>query len=101
MTRTTHSCSESPIIFDKFMERSGLSQNTRRIHFANIRAAINEAYKRELTDADPFRRFKIKTEKTAKRSLPVEELRKLFDYEGDGELTDDSEQHTTVSVIGY
>lgn len=66
---------------DKFMERSGLSQNTRRIHFANIRAAINDAYRRELTDADPFRRFRLKSEKTAKRSLPVEELRKLFDYE--------------------
>lgn len=65
---------------DRFMEKSGLSQNTRRIHFANIRAAINDAYKRELTDADPFRRFRLKTEKTAKRSMPVEELRKLFDY---------------------
>lgn len=66
--------------FEKFMEKSGLSVNTRRIHFANIRAAINDAYKRELTDADPFRRFKLKKEKTAKRSLPVEELRKLFAY---------------------
>lgn len=66
--------------FEKFMEKKGLSQNTRRIHFANIRAAINEAYKRELTDADPFRRFKLKKEKTAKRSLSVEELRKLFAY---------------------
>lgn len=66
--------------FDRFMEKSGLSQNTRRIHFANIRAAINEAYKRELTDCDPFRRFRLKTEKTAKRSMPVDELRQLFDY---------------------
>lgn len=66
--------------FDKFMEKAGLSQNTRRIHFANIRAAINEAYRRELTDADPFRRFKLKKEKTAKRSLSVEDLRKLFAY---------------------
>lgn len=66
--------------FDKFMDKAGLSVNTRRIHFANIRAAINDAYKRELTDADPFRRFKLKKEKTAKRSLPVDELRKLFNY---------------------
>ena len=66
--------------FEKFMEKAGLSKNTRRIHFANIRAAINDAYKRELTDADPFRRFRLKTEKTAKRSMPVEELRKLFSY---------------------
>lgn len=67
--------------FDKFMEKAGLAQNTRRIHFANIRAAINEAYRRELTDADPFRRFKLKKEKTAKRSLPVTELRRLFAYD--------------------
>lgn len=66
--------------FDRFMEISGLSQNTRRIHFANIRAAVNDAYKRELTDADPFRRFRLKTEKTVKRSMPIEELRQLFDY---------------------
>lgn len=66
--------------FDRFMERTGLSQNTRRIHFANIRAAVNDAYKRELTDVDPFRRFRLKTEKTAKRSMSVEELRQLFDY---------------------
>lgn len=67
--------------FDKFMDGAGLSQNTRRIHFANIRAAINEAYKRDLTEVDPFKRFKLKTEETAKRSLTVEELRKLFDYQ--------------------
>lgn len=67
--------------FEKFMEKAGLSQNTRRIHFANIRAAINDAYKRDLTDADPFRRFKLKKEKTAKRALSVEELRKLFAYD--------------------
>lgn len=66
--------------FDRFMVRAGLSQNTRRIHFANIRAAVNDAYKRELTDVDPFRRFRLKTEKTAKRSMPVEELQQLFNY---------------------
>lgn len=66
--------------FDRFMERTGLSQNTRRIHFANIRAAVNDAYKRELTDVDPFRRFRLKTEKTAKRSMSAEELLQLFDY---------------------
>lgn len=66
--------------FDRFMKRTGLSQNTRRIHFANIRAAVNDAYKRELTDADPFRRFRLKTEKTAKRSMSAEELPQLFDY---------------------
>lgn len=69
--------------FEAYMKKAGLSQNTCRIHFANIRAAINDAYKRELTDVDPFRRFKLKKEKTIKRSLPVEELRKLFCYDAE------------------
>ena len=49
---------------EKGMAQAGLSVNTRRIHMANIRAVINEAFRRELTEADPFRRFRIKREKT-------------------------------------
>lgn len=66
--------------FEKYMIRSGLSQNTRKIHFGNIRAAMRDAYKRELTDADPFRRFSFRPAKTRKRSLSVDELRSLFNY---------------------
>lgn len=64
--------------FENFMKKAGLSQNTRKIHFGNIRTAMREAYKRELTDADPFRRFSFRPAKTRKRSLSVEELRELF-----------------------
>lgn len=60
--------------------KRGLSQNTRKIHFGNIRIAMREAYKRELTNNDPFRRFSFRPEKTRKRSLSVEDLRKLFNY---------------------
>lgn len=66
--------------FENYMKKAGLSQNTRKIHFGNIRTAMREAYKRELTDADPFRRFTFRPAKTRKRSLSVEELRRLFDY---------------------
>lgn len=66
--------------FESFMKKAGLSQNTRKIHFGNIRTAMREAYKRELTDADPFRRFSFRPAKTRKRSLTIDELRKLFDY---------------------
>lgn len=66
--------------FETYMKRAGLSQNTRKIHFGNIRTAMRDAYKRELTDADPFRRFSFSPAKTRKRSLPVEELRRLFNY---------------------
>lgn len=66
--------------FENYMKKAGLSQNTRKIHFGNIRTAMREAYKRELTEADPFRRFTFRPAKTRKRSLTVEELRALFDY---------------------
>lgn len=64
--------------FEKWMKKKKLSQNTRKIHFGNIRAAIREAYKRELTEADPFRRFSFRPAKTRKRSLDINELRRLF-----------------------
>lgn len=59
---------------DDAMRRRGFSTNTRGLHFANIRAVCNEAYRRELTDALPFRRFRIRTERTAKRSMTPADL---------------------------
>ena len=59
---------------------SGASQNTRNIHFKNIRTCLNRAIDEELTSNYPFRRFKIKAEETRKRNLPVKELRRLFSY---------------------
>lgn len=64
--------------FEVWMKKNNLSQNTRKIHFGNIRTAIREAYKRELTEADPFRRFSFRPAKTRKRSLDINELRRLF-----------------------
>lgn len=56
------------------------SQNYRNIHLRNIRSVFNFAIDEELTNFYPFRRFKIKPVRTAKRSLTVEELRTLFNY---------------------
>ncbi|MCM1141816.1 MAG: site-specific integrase, partial [Muribaculum sp.] len=67
--------------FDEWMEGEGLKQNTRNIHFKNIRTVINRAIDEELTEKYPFRRFKIRPEATRKRNLRVEELRKLFTCE--------------------
>lgn len=66
---------------DEKMVEEGLSQNSRNIHFKNIRTCLNRAIDDELTNNYPFRRFKIKAEETRKRNLPVEELRRLFDYD--------------------
>ncbi len=65
--------------FEAFCAKTA-SKNARNIHLRNIRAVFNNAIDFEITAAYPFRRFKIRPEATRKRSLTVEELRKLFDY---------------------
>lgn len=65
--------------FEAFCAQTA-SKNARNIHLRNIRAVFNNAIDYEITSAYPFRRFKIRPEATRKRSLTVEELRKLFDY---------------------
>lgn len=68
--------------FDDWMEDRGNSVNTRSIHLRNLRAVYNEAIKEGVITQEgyPFRRFRIKTQQTAKRSLSIEELRLLRDY---------------------
>lgn len=65
--------------FEAFCAKTA-SKNARNIHLRNIRAVFNNAIDYEITTAYPFRRFKIRPEATRKRSLSVEELRKLFVY---------------------
>lgn len=69
--------------FGIWLQEQGNSINTISIHYRNMRAVFNDAIDNELTSAYPFRRFKIKTIKTAKRSLSVEELRLLWHAEVD------------------
>lgn len=57
-----------------------VSTNTIAISMRNIRAVVNAAIDDELTTLYPFRKFKIKHEETAKRSLTIEDLRTLRDY---------------------
>ncbi|MDE6651337.1 MAG: site-specific integrase [Paramuribaculum sp.] len=66
--------------FDAALADNGNSKNTRGIHLRNIRAVFNNAIDFEITNAYPFRRFKVRPEETRKRSMSVEELRKLFSY---------------------
>lgn len=67
--------------FDRWMSQS-CSANTRSIHMRNIRAVFNDAIDYEVIEQNlyPFRKFKIKSEKTRKRSLSVEELRALMNH---------------------
>lgn len=73
--------------WEKWLKNRGNAVNTISIHFRNLRAVYNEAIKENVITQEgyPFRQFRIKTEETIKRSLTVEELRTLRDY--------DCEQH--------
>ncbi len=66
--------------FDDYLSKTSPSKNARNIHLRNIRAVFNYAIDNEITTHYPFRRFSIKNVETIKRSLSVEELRKLFSY---------------------
>lgn len=65
--------------FETFCAKTS-SKNSRNIHLRNIRAVFNNAIDFDITTSYPFRRFKIRPEATRKRSMSVDELRRLFDY---------------------
>lgn len=66
--------------YDKWMSDQGIRQNSRNVYYRNIRTVFNYAIDEEITDAYPFRKFKLKRQATKKRSLTIEELRTLRDY---------------------
>ena len=69
--------------FENFLVSTNPSRNSRNIHLRNIRAVFNDAIDNGITSAYPFRKFKIKPEQTAKRSLTVSRLRELFGHEAE------------------
>ncbi|MDO4512112.1 MAG: phage integrase SAM-like domain-containing protein [Bacteroidales bacterium] len=68
------------VSFENFMAETA-GKNARNIHLRNIRAVVNDAIDDEITSTYAFRRFKIRPEATKKRSLPVEKLRMLFNFQ--------------------
>ena len=66
--------------FDRFLSDFEPSQNTRSIHFRNIRAVFNDAIDNDITTSYPFRKFMVRPVPTAKRAISVERLRELFYY---------------------
>ena len=71
------------IAFEHYLKGKCLSINAISIHLRNLRAVINSAIDEELITLNnyPFRKFKIKSEKTIKRSLTKEQIKLLRDYE--------------------
>lgn len=70
--------------FDAECRKKGNKINTISIHLRNIRAVYNEAMKLKIVSKDmyPFDDYTIKNEETEHRDISVENLRKLFAYEG-------------------
>ncbi len=66
--------------FNQFLIDKGYMTNYIGTHLKNIRAVFNYAIDEEITTLYPFRKFKIKKEETRKRSLAVDEIRKLKNY---------------------
>ena len=68
------------LTFDKFMAMTSPARNARNIHLRNIRAVFNYAIDEGATTHYPFRKFPLRNEETAKRSLTIEELRYIFAF---------------------
>lgn len=62
--------------FEKELRKT-LTVNGTAINLRNIRAVFNWAITEDYTSEYPFRKFRIKHEKTKKRNLSVDELRKF------------------------
>lgn len=62
--------------FAKSME--GQSQNSIRNNMQSLRSVMRLAVKEEMIEISPFKDYKIPAVKACKRSLPVEEIRKIF-----------------------
>lgn len=67
--------------FDQYLSET-CGTNTRSIHMRNIRAVFNDAINEDLVSLNlyPFRKFKIKSERTIKYSLTIAQIKQLKDY---------------------
>lgn len=57
---------------------SGLSVNSKAMHLRNLRNVFNYAIDENITTNYPFRNYRIVSEDTAMRDLPVDKMRKLL-----------------------
>ena len=84
--------------FDNRMKPTAPAVNARNAHLRNIRRVMNCAIDDELTTNYPFRKFKLKTAETDKRSLTLDQVRSYLTAEVSGEL---SEYRDVFEVILY
>lgn len=67
--------------FDTYLAKS-CKTNTRAIHMRNIRAVFNDAINEDIVSLNlyPFRKFKIKNERTIKHTLTIDQIKQFRDY---------------------
>lgn len=63
--------------FEAHCKERGMKVNSIAILMRNIRATFNEAIRNDVTNNYPFKKYSIKQEDTKKRSLSLDQLRKL------------------------
>lgn len=66
--------------FEAHLAKTASSQNARALNLRNFRSVFNFAIDEGLTSNYPFRKFKIRTVPTMKRSLSAEDLHDLFSF---------------------
>ncbi|HUX56266.1 MAG TPA: site-specific integrase [Bacteroidales bacterium] len=69
--------------FERYLLGKDKKINTVRIYLNNIRAVFNHAIDNDIIKQElfPFRKFRVKEERTAKRNLDAGEIRKLLSQE--------------------
>ncbi len=63
---------------DFYTSMKGLSVNTKAAYTKTVRRAVNWALDHDIITSDPFRHFRIRTEETRMRDLPVDKFRTLI-----------------------
>lgn len=64
--------------FEKFLSQTAKSANARGITLREVKAVCRYAYKLEIISRDPFLNFTIRTQKTKKRNMDVDALRRII-----------------------
>ena len=62
-----------------YASMGGLAINTKSIHLRNLRNVVNFAIDENLTQNYPFRNYRIPSEETPMRVLPIEKFRAIMD----------------------
>lgn len=69
--------------YEDYLEEKGLKVNSIGVHLRTIRAIYNKAINEELVNAQyyPFKDFRIRKERTIKRSLSKEDIKKIVEID--------------------